>query len=157
MRCKHCNSAHSTEALFCSACGAILSGGNEIECENHSGTNATGVCIVCGKPVCDDCSITHAGKIYCDDVTHSAMTTTHSKAAAAGTEFDADVLAKNLAANGVAALVFSARRYSQFCRLTDDDSVSIFVKTELMQDAHRLIEELELTDFLYHENNANAE
>ncbi len=148
MTCPRCQAVNTIAALFCVSCGYVLRDQDEVECENHSGTNATGVCIICGKPVCDDCSAAREHKMYCDDVAHSRLTTDYSKLAAVATEFDADMLVKNLSVNGVTALYYSTTRFSQFCRLTDDRSVSIFVKRDMAGEARRLLEEMEFEDFL---------
>ena len=152
MMCSHCHVANTEAALFCIACGRSLRAHGEVECENHSGTNATGICVICGKPVCDDCSVTRENKVYCDDVTHAQLTIAYTRLATVASEFDADVLVKNLSTNGVPALEYSAKRFSQFCHLTDDYFVSIYVKTEVINEARRLIEEMDLKDFLIQEN-----
>jgi hypothetical protein len=92
-------------------------------------------------------------KTYCDDAAHAQLSVTHVKLAAAVSEFGADLVAKNLAANGFAALVFSQHRYSHFYRFTDDAPASIFVRKEMAETAHRFVEETDLTDFLHHNNN----
>ncbi len=151
MTCPHCNAANTKVALFCLGCGSALRAHGEVACENHSGTPATGVCIICGKPVCGDCSIAVRDKMYCDDFAHSQLITQYTKLAAAATEFDAEVVVKNLSANGVPARQYSAKKFSQFGCLTDNCSVSIFVKTEMIDEARRLVEEMDLEDFLIHE------
>jgi hypothetical protein len=151
MTCAHCHGLNSETALFCSACGYALDAHDMIECENHSGTNAIGICVICGKPVCDDCSVARENKVYCDDVTHSQLAASHTRLGVAATEFEADMLVKNLSLNGVPAIRCSAKKFSQFCHLSDDVSVSIYVKTESADEARRLIEGMELEEFFIHE------
>lgn len=93
------------------------------------------------------------GKTYCDEAAHAQVPVTHTKLAAAISEFGADLVAQNLAANGIAAFVFSQHRYSHFYRFTDDAPASIFVRKEMAEAAHRLVEETDLTDFLHQNNN----
>jgi hypothetical protein len=93
------------------------------------------------------------GKTYCDDAAHAQVPVTHLKLAAAVSEFGADLVAKNLVANGIAALVFSQHCYTHFYRFTDDAAASIFVEKEMAEAAHRLLEEMDLTDFLHQNNN----
>ena len=114
-------------------------------------TNATGVCVICGKPVCDDCSIARENKVYCDDVAHSHLAIEYTRLWTAADESSADIITKNLSANGVPALHYSPKSFSQLCHLTDDCSVSVFVKTEMIGEAKRLLEEMDLEDFLIHE------
>jgi len=152
MMCLRCHLSNSEDALFCAACGHGLRAHDVVECENHSGTIAIGICVVCGKPVCGDCSVARENKVYCDDVMHSQLTAAYTKLGAVATEFEADMLVKNLSLNGVPALQYSAKRFSQFCFFTDDRSVSIFVKNESIDEARRLIEEMDLEEFLIHES-----
>ena len=148
MMCSRCKSRNTEAALFCAVCGLGLRAHDEVECENHSGMAAIGVCAVCGKPVCGDCSVARENKLYCEDVSHSQLTIGHTKFAAVSAEFEADMIIKNLTANGVPAIQHSAKNFSQFCLLTDNHSVSIFVKTESMGEARRLIDEMDLKEFL---------
>lgn len=150
MTCRHCDTVNTSAALFCVLCGHALRDQDEVECEIHSGTIATGICTICGKPVCDDCSVGKENKLYCDDVAHSQLTTVYTKLAAVASEFDADMLVKNLSVNGVIALYHSAKKYSQFCRFTDDASISVFVRTEKIDEAKRLLKEMDIEDFLIH-------
>ena len=147
MKCVHCAAANSNEALFCFACGRSLRSNDEVECENHTGTIATGVCAVCRKPVCDDCSVTFESKVYCEG-SHSRLVKTHVMIAASPTEFEAEIVSAQLTANGVHALAFSSKKYSMLSCLTDDTSCAIFVPVETRVDAERLIDEADLNEFL---------
>jgi hypothetical protein len=151
MICAHCHAENTETAFFCSACGHALRLHDEVECDNHSGTNAIGICIVCGKPVCDDCSAARDNKLYCSDVAHSQLTAAHTKLGDTATEFEADLLIKNLSSNGVPALQYSTKKFSRFYSLSDGRRVSIFVGTEFIDEARRLIEEMDLDEFLIYE------
>lgn len=153
MKCIRCKVINADDVLFCRNCGILFHLDTNVECENHSGRDALGICVVCGKPVCDDCMKTGEGKIYCDDAAHPQVPVTHTRLGAAISDFSADLVAKNLVANGIAALVFSQHRYSHFYRFTDDAPASIFVRKEMAEAAHRLLEEMDLTDFLHQNNN----
>jgi len=148
VRCTNCNIANSGAGLFCRSCGHSILANEIVECENHSGTTATGVCTVCGKPVCDDCSLSREGKIYCDDVKHSQLFSTFTRLAFAATEFEADLIAKNLEPSGISVLLYSAKAYAHFCRLTDEERISVYVNTEKTDEAKRLLAENDLTEFL---------
>ena len=151
MMCAHCHSVNTEAALFCAACGYALRAHDVVECENHSGTNAIGICVVCGKPVCGDCSVARENKLYCDDVAHSQLTTAHTKLGDVATEFEADMIdKKSFFERGTGTSVFHEKVFP-FLLLTDNRSVSIFVKTESIEEARRLIEEMDLEEFLIHE------
>ena len=154
MICPRCHRTNTDQALFCTACGTVLGLQDIVECENHSGTRAIGVCVVCGKPVCDDCSVAKENKLYCNDVFHSQLTPVHMKLAAVTSEFEADMLVKNLSLNGISTIQFSAKKFSHFCRLTDDQFVTIFVKVDSINAARGLIDEMDLGEFLINEDGA---
>ena len=147
MKCVQCQTVSSVEAMFCYACGSPLAGEEIVECDNHTGTKAAGVCVVCGKPVCVDCSVLRERRVYCDDASHAELSLSHVKLGAAGSEFEADFLAHNLSANGISVVVFYGLRYSQLCRLTDNVFASLFVKNEMLESARRLLGEMDLADF----------
>ena len=149
MKCTRCNVINADDVLFCRNCGLLLHRDPNVECENHSGRDALGICVLCGRPMCDDCMTVREGKTYCDDAAHANVPVKHAKLAAAVSEFGADLVAKNLSANGIAALVFSQHQYSHFCRFTDDAPASIFVGKEMVEAAHRLVAEMDLSDFLH--------
>lgn len=149
MKCIRCKIFNADEVLFCRNCGLLVRRGESLECENHSGWGAVGICVLCGKPVCNDCVRMWEGKAYCDVAAHAQVPVTHDRLSAAISEFGADLVAKNLVSNGIAALVFSQHRYSHFYRFTDDAPASIYVRKEMTEAAHRLVEEMDLAEFLH--------
>ncbi len=78
----------------------------------------------------------------------------HINLAAVASEFEADILTKNLSLNGIPALQFSAMKFSHFCSLTDDRFVTIFVKAESIKAARGLIDEMDLGEFIIKEGGA---
>ena len=38
-----------------------------MDCSKHQGTEASGMCVYCGKPFCKDCLVEVKGKMYCKD------------------------------------------------------------------------------------------
>jgi hypothetical protein len=154
MKCPNCQASNAGLALFCHTCGRSLGPQDAVDCENHSGTTATGICAICGKPVCDDCSVSHEGRVYCDDVRHSQLSSAFTRFAFAATEFEGDLIAKNLLPNGISVMLFSATRYAHFCRLTDQNRVSIYAGIGQVDDAKRLLADSGLMEFLSIENNS---
>ena len=150
MKCKRCKTAGAKDVLFCRNCGIPFHGNVGIECENHPDRDASGICVVCGKPVCDDCTTTKEGKSYCEDASHAQLLTTHVKLASAISVSAAELLARNLTANGVAALFFSQHQYSHFYRFTDGPPALLYVPKGKVDTAHQLLLEMDLTDFLNH-------
>lgn len=38
-----------------------------MECHYHPERESTDICAICGKPICKECGLEIAGKIYCKD------------------------------------------------------------------------------------------
>ena len=147
MRCEQCGAPHSAAALFCSTCGFRVRENDIVECDTHSMIEATGVCVICGRPVCDDCAVTRDGKVFCDDARHAELAATHESIAYVSSEAEGEIVAKNLASGGIPALLFSAKRYSHFCQLTDEGRVSVLVAVAERDNALHILEEMDLTEF----------
>ena len=148
MKCPRCATLHTGSALFCRQCGYSYAGQNEIACDTHEEAPAIGVCVVCGKPVCGDCSVTAARKIYCDDPTHVSLDATCVLFGTSTTLFDAELVARNLSANGVEVHTFFPQVFSFFGSLTDDLRPKVYVESDRRNTAISLIEDLDLRDFI---------
>ena len=148
MTCRNCGSKNSDGVLFCGVCGMSMGGSESVECETHPAANATGICVVCGRPVCGDCSTTKGAAVFCKDASHALLMETHIRFAHAESEFDADLVVRNLAAHDLPAMAFSQKKYSRFHSFTDNPAVSLFVAKEMHETALRIVDELELNDFL---------
>ena len=154
MTCRACGASNADFVLFCRACGRAVAPNENVECENHSAVNATGACVVCGKPVCEDCSVSLDGKVYCDDVRHSQLSAAFTRIGYAADEFEGELIAKNLEPSGIPVKAFCRSRYSHFCRVTDEERVAIYVASPQADDAVRLLKESALIEFLSIEKGA---
>jgi hypothetical protein len=54
--CLHCSEEVTTDSDFCPYCGTLFVEGKDVFCDEHSKKSALGVCIICQKLVCDECS-----------------------------------------------------------------------------------------------------
>jgi hypothetical protein len=96
--------------LFCRHCGGLsaeASGAERIECSNHPGQLAVAACIVCGKPVCGDCAVRSAGKFFCEDPEHCTIRNGWQPIYSCTSEFEADIVERNLQHAGLHIRVFS--------------------------------------------------
>ena len=148
MKCQSCGANSRGEALFCHRCGNPLSAGYWIECEKHAGVRATAVCVVCGKPVCADCSSSVEGKTYCDDASHVRLGSTHRLLGFSPYEFEAELVAQNLRAGGIQVLVFPLSAYFRSAPLTAEERTAIYALTEDIAGAKRIIGEGDLQEFI---------
>jgi len=101
--------------------------GKGAECANHPGIVASTTCIVCGKPVCADCSVEIAGTMLCEDPEHRTILADWVVATRTHSEFEADMIVRNLEYQGIRTRVFSSRVFKWRIGLDADDFVNVFV------------------------------
>ncbi|MCL4510728.1 MAG: zinc-ribbon domain-containing protein [Bacteroidetes bacterium] len=51
--CSNCGKVVNEDDDFCPHCGSIFS--EDVYCDKHNRTEASGVCVICGLPCCDEC------------------------------------------------------------------------------------------------------
>jgi B-box zinc finger. len=78
-------------------------------CANHSGAAAEAICSACGKPLCADCFVQLSTGIACDDPGHKIVLEEWAITFRSNSEFEVDMIVKNLENNRVASKMFSSR------------------------------------------------
>ncbi|MGH2568843.1 MAG: hypothetical protein ACRDGA_10930 [Bacteroidota bacterium] len=153
MQCPNCASSLTETQSFCMKCGMLQKENlsEMLECENHTGQPAVGLCIVCGKPVCGDCALTLEGKIFCDDVQHQKMRDAWSVIVVSDSEFEADMIQRNLAGEGIECRVFSFRDHVGTFWLPDPKPVNALVPIPKKDQALNLLRRLSLVDHPHQE------
>jgi len=114
---------------------------NEIYCETHNDVATVSICRVCGKPVCGDCAVTHEGIVLCNDKDHLRIYDSCEMILATPSMFEMDLIVRNLAHNGIDGKWFDPHMFNVdvLCRL--------FVAKEQSEQAHTIVQELDLIDF----------
>ena len=51
--CTNCSFKTDDDSDYCPRCGTLLI--ENVKCENHTKSEAEGVCVICGDPFCSDC------------------------------------------------------------------------------------------------------
>jgi hypothetical protein len=109
MFCSNCEESIAAEATFCPHCGVFLDwtaeAENEVTCDTHRGTEATGRCVICKKVVCEECAVVKRGKYFCSNDKHVEMAFHWVSVFTTGTEYEADMIAANLENAGIPARV----------------------------------------------------
>lgn len=66
IRCSHCRGEVTEDSDFCPHCGYLLTD-EPLTCQEHPDREASGVCIVCRRLVCDLCSDENERRVFCLD------------------------------------------------------------------------------------------
>lgn len=66
-KCSECGEEVTDDSEFCPHCGALFAIAVGVLCDTHQSVKATGVCIICRKLVCLQCSKSIHGKVFCLD------------------------------------------------------------------------------------------
>lgn len=126
-------------------CGAriALDDTEIIECETHTDRKAIGICVICSRPVCEECKTDVDGKMLCFDEEHHALLVTWDVVYRAGSEYEADLIQRNLSAHNIMSKSFSshdhiAHYWSKISR------VLVFVRKEELDKAIVLLRDLDL-------------
>ena len=151
--CENCGEAVERDDRYCPHCGTLFKGEEEIECENHPSASAGGVCVVCGKPVCDDCARSRGGKVFCEDDKHVRIYEGWAVLLVTGLDYEAQMVKANLERADIECLVFSQQDHVLFLTIGDLAKVKVMVPKGKLLQAQKLIEELGLLD----ENDAEEE
>lgn len=147
MHCPYCRAVNVVTKSFCLGCGKMQPGFADFaECEHHPGEPAVGLCVVCGRPVCNDCAVTQGGKVYCNDVQHRQWATEWVSIHTAQSEFESDMIECNLRAAEIETKLFSFRRHLGTFWLKDAGIVNIQVARQQQEGAVQLLRDLRLVE-----------
>lgn len=64
--CSNCEGEVTADSDFCPHCGYLLAD-QTLRCETHANNEAGGVCIICQKLVCEQCSEESDRRVFCLD------------------------------------------------------------------------------------------
>ena len=148
LACEFCSEQLEAEMKFCPHCG-MLQGifaeeGEEIECENHPGMEAVGMCVVCGKAVCGDCAVKRQGRIFCENDEHVKISQNWAVVYMTSTEYEAQMVRANLEQGGIPCIVFSQRDHVYFLTLGDLAVVNVMVPKRRLFEAKDYLRKMDL-------------
>jgi len=67
INCKNCDGEVTADSDFCPHCGVLLKGIGTLRCDTHAQRISSGVCVICRKVVCIECSKVVHGRSLCLD------------------------------------------------------------------------------------------
>jgi len=144
-RCRNCG-AEVAEVL-CPSCGAlVVKSADEIACENHPGEPAVACCVVCGKPVCGDCTTSSDGVFVCDLPEHHRIAATWVPLTLAMDAFEADMVKTNLVQAGIPIRVADPRNFAGTLWFRPHLGVRILVERATWELAKNVIGSFQLPD-----------
>jgi hypothetical protein len=123
------------------------------DCANHPGLAAAVVCGICGKPVCGQCAVDVEGWTLCDDAQHKALLNHWSVLFVSDSEFETDIIKKNLELNGFAARIFTSRVYKEDIGEPKGEFVTLFVSQSEFEKAENVLKEFGLREGVQETNN----
>ncbi|HTP12035.1 MAG TPA: B-box zinc finger protein [Bacteroidota bacterium] len=120
-------------------------------CDLHPSNPATGRCVVCGRPLCDECSERNGKDLFCRGTDHRSTAEGWAVIASAGSEFEADAVSRNLNMQGVQTKVFSSRVFTYTLERNPADAVRTYVRRHELQRAREILRNLGFENKLYSE------
>ena len=63
--CPSCTEEITSDSDFCPHCGVLFQEAENVFCDEHQENPAQGVCIICQRLICHECSVLVAGRIFC--------------------------------------------------------------------------------------------
>jgi hypothetical protein len=140
--CPRCNDPVVPEDAFCSSCGILLVYGDDDalpECAAHPEVLAIGSCVVCGKPVCEECAREVDGRFFCDDDSHYDVHQGYVVAYTTATDYEAAMIKANLEGAGIGALIFNQHDHVYFTNMGSLAVVNVMVPKYQIEKANEII------------------
>ncbi len=144
-RCHNCGA--EIAGVLCSDCGALdLKSEDDVSCENHPGEPAVACCVVCGKPVCGDCTTSAQGAFLCDAPEHHRIVGSWALVTLAAGSFEADMLKVNLVQAGIPTRVADPRSFAGTLWFRQHLGVRVLVERLALESARNLLRSFQLLD-----------
>lgn len=144
-KCSFCSEQLPQNACICLSCGRFDRSLPEVvNCENHSDEEAIGICVLCGKPVCGDCSLTVQGKTFCDNPEHQTVFFEWAVVYETVFEFEADLIERNVQQAGFECRVYCLRDHIATFWLEEVRLTRVMVRNDHARDARDLLQQLRL-------------
>lgn len=105
IHCRRCDEAY-TGSDACPICGLAA---GDFRCDRHSGETASGRCVLCGRAVCGVCRADEGRVHLCAEHEGVRIIQGWAQVYSTGSEFKAQLLRENLAAEGIEARIYSQR------------------------------------------------
>lgn len=125
IRCPRCDQEVDAEGPACPACGHLHNG--TLDCKRHPDRTATGVCVICGDALCEECDSADEMHHACPDHSEIPVIEGWAQIYTTSDDMEADLIKENLQAEGVDAAVLSQKDRSFGVELGDLSPVRVLV------------------------------
>lgn len=136
--CPHCEQAFDTSEPACPACGHLQTAGS---CERHPERTASGQCVICSSPVCEECDTDDAVHYSCPAHREVHVIEGWAQVYSTSDDVEASLIRDNLKSEGIDAAVLSQKDRSFAVELGDLSAVRILVPAYVYDDARGVISE----------------
>ncbi|MDH7515623.1 MAG: DUF2007 domain-containing protein [Bacteroidota bacterium] len=140
--CPKCEEPVAENDTFCDHCGVLLLEEDDEkrpECAVHPDRPAIGGCIVCGKPVCEECANEVEGKFFCDDDRHLDVHQDYLLVFRTSAIYEAEMVRANLESAGLDVQVFDQHGHIYFVDIGEMARVNVMVRKDQYDQAREII------------------
>ncbi len=136
--CPHCGAMVPADGEACPACGHLQS---PVACAAHPDRTAGGACVICGKPVCDQCDRGEGPEYICEEHSVVPITEGWAQVYTTGDDVEAELIRDNLLAEGIDSQVLSQKDHFSFTMdIGDLAQVRVLVPAFEYEDAMKVLE-----------------
>lgn len=137
VECPNCHESIPADEEACPACGFLRV---QMPCAVHPDRLAVGVCVVCGKPLCEACNQGEKPYFKCDVHAPVEIVEGWAQVYTTGDDVEAELIRDNLQAEGIDAQVLSQKDHFTFTmEIGDLAQVRVLVPAYAYEDARQVI------------------
>ncbi len=136
--CPQCGATVPADGEACPACGHL---DRPVACAAHADRTAAGACVICGKPLCEECNRGEGTEYLCEEHSVVPITEGWAQVYTTGDDVEADLIRDNLLAEGIDSQVLSQKDHFSFTMdIGDLAQVRVLVPAFEYEDAMKVLE-----------------
>ncbi len=139
--CPGCGEIVVGTPMGCPNCGILLIrfARKNITCAKHQESPAIGFCVVCGTPLCKECSRTRQGKILCDNDLHMKLAFQWASVYSTSSAYEAEMVKANLESIHIPVTILSQNDRMYITTLGDLAVTEVMVPRTMLAKAEEFI------------------